>query len=312
MKYFASRLAGLIFVLLAVSFLTFLLVDLLPGDPIEIRLGPNSADPELRAAAEAELGLDRNVVVRYGEWLGDAVTGDFGTSYINQRPINDILMEAVPSSTRLVIQSMILAVLISVPLALVAAATAGSRFDKIVTGLASAVLSVPNFALAVLLGYFFGVRYQWFDVIYESSGGFVEKTISLMLPSLALALGLAAVYVRVLRTDLVTTLQEDFVVAARAMGLPEWEVMLRHALRPSSLTLLTIMAINLGALLGGALVVEIIFLVPGLGSLVTKSLFQNDYLVIQAVVLIIATVFVVANTLVDLVYGWLDPRVRNG
>lgn len=314
LRYVGQRVLILVFVMIAVSFITFMILEPL-GDPIQVVLGPLSADPDLRAETAAELGLDRSVFVRYFDWLGGVLQGDLGRSYIGSRePVTQTLADSwsspLPTSLHLMVQSMFLAILIAVPTAMLAASRAGGAFDRIVTGLASALISVPNFAMAIILGYTLGVRFQVFDAIYTADGNIFVRSMSLMLPSLALALGLAAIYVRVLRTDLVTTLQEDYVVAARAAGLPEWEVLLRHALRPSSLTLLTIMGINVGALLGGALIVEVIFQVPGMGMIITNKLLTFDYVVIVAIVAIISGVFVLSNMLVDVLYGWLDPRVR--
>jgi peptide/nickel transport system permease protein len=310
MRFFLVRLVGLIVVVFFVSLFTFLLVDFLPGDTTTSILGPLAADPELRAEAQQELNLDDPVWQRYLSWLGDALRGDLGESFVTGEPVSESIRERLPTSIMLMVYAQVLALVIAVPLAIISAYRANSTFDKVTTTGSFGVLSIPPFILAIVLIFIFGVRFDIFPTLYDDSS-FSDRVVTMFLPALTLAAGLSAVYLRLLRTDMIATLQEDFITMAKAKGMPTRRILLRHALRPSSFSLLTVAGLQVGALIGGALVVEQLFSISGIGTLVTESIFRRDYLVIQGCVLVIAIAYVLVNFAVDLLYTVLDPRVRH-
>lgn len=308
----ARKLLSLIPVMLAVSALTFLLTALLPGDPVDQIVGPDST-PAVRAAARSDLGLDKPLPVRYVKWLGGVATGDLGRSYKNNQKVVDIITQRLPITLELMVLAQLMALGVAIPLAIWSAYRKGGVADRVTTGFSFALLSVPNFMLAVVLVLLFAVKAHLFPAI-----GFVHLSDSLsgnlksvFLPSLTLAVGLLAVYVRLLRSDMIATLQEDYILMARAQGVPPMRVLFRHALRPSSFSLLTVAGINVGALIGGAVIVEFIFAMSGMGSLIVESIGRRDYLVVQGVVLLVAAAYVLINFCVDLLYTFLDPRIRH-
>ena len=310
-----SRLLKLLVVVLIVSFLTFLLTKLLPGSPVNTILGSEASNPVARAALEEKLGLNEPFHEQYLGYLHDVVLEqDLGKSYSQDIPTTSSLAQRLPATLELMILAQVISLLISVPLALFSAYRANTRADRLITASAFGLISLPGFALAVFLVYFFAVRLGWFPAIgYErltGPKGIGANLKSVALPVAVLAAGLTAVYTRLLRSDLIATLQEDFVLMARSKGLPTWHILLRHALRPSSFSLLTVFGINFGALIGGSVIVETFFVIPGVGELAVRSILQREYLVVQGVVLLIATAFVLVNVLVDLLYAVLDPRVR--
>lgn len=311
-KNIALRLLQLVAVVLIVSFLTFLLTKLLPGDPINVILGPQASDPELRAAVEADLGLDEPFFQQYLSYMSGALQGDLGRSYTSKFETTELLGQKLPATIELMLLAQAVSLLISIPLAMYSAYRANSRADKAITATTFGLISFPNYAMAVALVWIFALQLAWFPAVSYSaiSDGLVENLKSVALPVATLAAGLTAVYTRLLRSDLIATLQEDFVLMARSKGLPTWHILLRHALRPSSFSLLTVFAINFGALIGGSVIVEQFFVIPGVGSLAIESILKRDYLVVQGVVLLIATAFVLVNFLVDILYSVLDPRIR--
>ena len=305
----------LLAVVLIVSFLTFVLTKLLPGDPANTILGSQASNKAAVAAVHKELGLDQPFFSQYAHYLNRVVLHfDFGRAYSNGFQVKTLLADRLPATIELVLLAQVLALLVAVPLALFSAYRAESRTDKAITAGAFGLISLPSFAMAVLLVYLFAVQVHWFPAVgYDrltGPAGVGANLRSLVLPVSVLTAGLAAVYVRVLRSDLIATLQEDFILVARSKGLPTWRVMLRHALRPSSFSLLTIFGINFGALIGGTVIVEYYFSIPGIGGLAVDSINKRDYLAVQGVVLVVAIAFVVVNFLVDILYTVLDPRIR--
>ena len=295
-------------VLFAVTLLTFLSLNLL-GDPLKSILGPQYADRELREQVREDLNLDDPIPVRYVQWLGDAATGDLGRSYNTRESVSSILSDRIPVSALLMVYAQVLALLIAVPIGIIAAAKADTWFDKSTTTATFAFVAIPSFALGVLLLYFFAVQNDIFPSRYLDDS-LQDRLYSLFLPALTLALPAAATYTRLLRADMINTLQEDFITTAKSKGLRSRRILLRHALRPSSFSLVTVFGLTTGALLGGALVVENIFSIPGIGKAVVDAIFRKDYLVVQSVVLIVAFTYVIVNFVVDALYTLLDPRVR--
>ncbi len=311
-KNVITKLLRLIVVVLIVSFLTFSLTKLLPGDPVNVILGPQASNQEVRAAVEKDLGLDKPFLSQYVSYVSGAAQGDLGRSYSSKFETTTLLKQKLPATIELMLLAQLVALVISLPLAMYSAYRANTRADKAITTTAFGLISFPNYALAVVLVWLFSVQLGWFPAIgYKPiSEGLGENLRSIALPVSALVAGLTAVYTRLLRSDLIATLQEDFVLMARSKGLPTWHILVRHALRPSSFSLLTVFAINFGTLIGGSVIVEQFFVIPGVGSLAIESILKRDYLVVQGVVLLIATAFVFVNFAVDILYSVLDPRVR--
>jgi len=309
------KLGKLIGVVLIVSFLTFMLTKILPGDPVTFLLGPESTNEELRTQLEQDLGLDKPLLEQYWLYITGVVTeGDFGKSYQQDTPTTTLMSQRLPATIELMILAQFFSLVISIPLALYSAYKANSRADKAITAGAFGAISLPGFALAPFLVTLFAIQLGWLPAIgYDritGPGGISENLRSVALPVIVLTTGLAAVYTRLLRSDLISTLQEDFVMMARSKGLPTWHILVRHALRPSSFSLVTVFGLNFGALIGGTIIVETFFSIPGLGVLAVESIARREYLVVQGTVLLIASTFVVINFLTDLVYSLLDPRVR--
>lgn len=307
-----NRLVRLVATLLAVSFLTFLMVNLLPGDPVNSILPPESQTPERIAQVRDDLGLDDPLAEQYVNWLGGVVQFDFGQSYRTNQPVRDALLQRLPVTVELAILAIGIAVVFGVPLGVISAYKQGQRLDTVISSIVQFMLSVPAFVAAVFFIYLFAVQFQvlpatgWTRISNDLWGNL--KTA--ILPAVALSLSQLAIYTRLVRADMITTLQENFVLSARAKGLTNRFILFRHALRPSSLSLITVIGLNIGILLGGTVVIEKIFALPGIGGLLIDSIGQRDYLVVQGVVLLIATSYVVINTVVDLVYAMVDPRIR--
>jgi peptide/nickel transport system permease protein len=295
-----------------VTFLTFLLLNLLPGGPETAALGIG-ADEETQQEFREEQNLDDPLVVRYANWLGAVFSGDFGDSLIRNVPVSDLLGQRLTPTLQLIFYSTLLALLISVPMGVLTAYKADSWFDKSANTFAFGLLSVPSFILGVLLVFLFSIRLGWLPATgYVPFGEDpTEHFRRMVLPTIALAAGQVAVYMRLLRTDMISTLQEDFIGVARAKGMPTRTILLRHALRPSSFSLLTVVAINMGQLIGGTIVIERIFAIAGLGGLLVESIFTRDYLVVQGCIVIVAVGFVLVNFIVDVLYAVLDPRIRH-
>jgi peptide/nickel transport system permease protein len=307
------RMLKLLTVILIVSFLTFMLTKLLPGSPVNLILGSEASNPEARAALEARLGLDDPILVQYWNYITGVLGGDLGKSYLQDIPTTTYLSQRLPATIELMILAQVLSLAISVPVALYSAYKANSAADKLITTGSFGLISIPAFALAPFLVFLFAIQLGWvpsggYARITEE--GIVENLRSVALPVIVLTTGLTAVYTRLLRSDLIATLQEDFVLMARSKGLTTRHILFRHALRPSSFSLLTVFGINFGTLIGGSIIVEVFFSIPGVGSLAIEQILKREYLVVQGVVLMIATVFVVINFITDLLYGLLDPRVR--
>jgi peptide/nickel transport system permease protein len=316
MRYWLQRLGAAIALLLAVSALTFGAMNLL-GDPLFNILGPTAAsttpeDLEIIEAAKAEYNLDDPLPVRYVKWGSAFVTGDFGVQFSvdGQPPVSELIKERLPRTLMLLTMAQLMAVALAVPWALIAASRADKPVDKASTITSFLFIAIPNFALAVILKYLFSLKFEIFPLIFNATDPFWSRVWQMVLPALALALPAAAVYQRLLRTDLITTLQEDFILTARSKGVSRRNVLLKHALRPSLFSFITIFGITTGALLGGALVVEQIFIIPGLGQAIVLAILAEDFPVVLAIVMIVTAAFVIINILIDLLYSLIDPRVR--
>jgi|TARA_B100001079_G_scaffold52380_2_gene43211 peptide/nickel transport system permease protein len=312
-SFIAIRLVRLVATLLAVSFLTFLLVNLLPGDAINALIPIEAQqDQEYVAQVRAEWGLNDPMLVRYGKWLGDAVRGDLGESIVTSRAVSSEIAHRIPVTGELMIVTVVFSVLMAVPLGVMSAYREGSRLDQVISGGAQFALSVPGFVAGLLFIYVFAMKLGWFPATgwTRISNSISGNLMTVTLPALSLSVIEVAVYARVVRSDLVTTLKEDYILSARSKGLRDGFILFRHALRPSSLTLITVVGLNIGLLLGGTVVVEFLFALPGLGKRLLDAIFQRDFMMVQGITVFVAMVYVVVNTLVDLVYLVVDPRIR--
>jgi peptide/nickel transport system permease protein len=300
-------------VLLAVSMLTFVIASLLPGDLAYVILG-DQATPEKVEALRHDMGLDQPIALRYLGWLGHVLQGDLGRSFRTGQTVLQAVAERAPVSFELMLFAEIMGLLIGVPLAIVCAARSGGPFDRFMTGTAFGMLSVPAFLSAILLIYLFAVELGWLPATGYIP--FTEDPIDnlrfMVLPALTLALAEWPGIMRVLRSDMIAALQEDYIALAKAKGLKPSRILFVHALKPSSLTLVTITGINIGRLIGGAVIVETIFALPGIGRLLVGAISTRDLIILQGVVLLVAAGFVIMNFIVDLLYAVLDPRIRHG
>jgi peptide/nickel transport system permease protein len=311
--FVVRRLLGMMPVLLAVSLLTFLIAALLPGDLAFVILG-DQATPENVAALRHDLGLDQPLWWRYLSWLGHVVQGDLGRSFRTGQTVLQAVAERFPVSLQLMMMAEFIGLLIGVPIAIACAARAGGAFDRFMTGSAFAMLSMPSFLVAILLIYLFAVELRWLPA--TGYVPFTEEPLAnlrfFVLPALTLALAEWPGIMRVLRSDMIATLQEDYIALAKAKGLKPSRILFVHALKPSSLTLVTVTGINIGRLLGGTLIVESIFALPGIGRLLVGAIYTRDLIILQGVVLLVACGFVIVNFIVDMLYAVLDPRIRHG
>ena len=314
MRYFAQKLVQLIAVLLLVTFLTFMLLNFLPGGPETAALGVGATEEQIEAFRQ-EQNLDDPLLVQYVRWLGNAVQGDLGTSPITNTDVTDLLSHNLVPTLQLMLYATVLALFVSIPLGILSAWKADTMFDKGLNTFAFGLLALPNYILGVLLIFLFAGQgmFDWLpsSTYVEFSDDPYQHFRHMVLPTIALAAGQIAVYMRLLRTDMIATLQEDYIGVARAKGMPTRRILLKHALRPSSFSLLTVAAINIGTLIGGTIVIEQIFTIAGLGTLIVRAIFTRDYLVVQGVIVIIAVGFVLVNFLVDILYAVLDPRIRH-
>jgi len=288
-----------------VSCLVFLLIHLVPGDPVEVMLG-EAAQPADREALRHALGLDQTLLTQLLHYFNGLLHLDFGISLQSKRPITELLWERIPATAELAGAALLVAMMIALPLGVIAAVRKDSPWDYGAMSVSMLGVSIPNFWLGPILILVFSVWLGWLPV----SGR--EQPDSIVLPAITLGTALAAVLSRMVRSALLEVLHEDYIRTARAKGLPESAVIWRHGLRNALLPVVTVLGLQLGVLLGGAVITEMVFSWPGLGELTISSIQRRDYPVVQACVLLISTSYVVVNTLTDLVYGWLDPRVRLG
>jgi ABC-type dipeptide/oligopeptide/nickel transport system permease component len=302
-RFLVRRLLLTIPVLLGVATLVFSLIHLVPGDPVQAMLG-ESASPADIADLRSRLGLDRPLYVQYGSFLRGAVTGDLGASLRTGQPVTSAIAERLPATFELAAAAMIAAVVIALPLGVVAAARAGTTVDHAATTLALIGISMPTFWLGPLLAIVFAVTLGWLPVAGRGT------LAHLVLPALTLGAPLAAVLARMTRASLLEEIGELYVLAARARGISRTRAVLGHAFRNSLIPIVTVLGLQVGAVLTGAVITETIFAWPGVGRLLIQSISFRDYPLVQGCILLIATTYVAVNLLTDLVYGWLDPRIR--
>lgn len=305
--YILRRILHLVPVLVGVSFLAFAVVNLAPGDPAQMILQRQTGEPPSSDAVirlRKEMGLDAPFLTRYGVWLRHAVTGDLGTSFRTGKPVLETLVYPFPNTLRLAVAALLLAIAISLPLGVLAAVRQNSLIDHLSRVAALVGASVPGFLLGYILILFFAVTLRWFPV--AGSDGWRH----LVLPALTLGLGEAAALTRLTRASMLEVLAEDYVRTARAKGVPNPLLVTRHVLRNALNAMVTLTGIRFGRLLGGAVIIETVFARPGIGKTIVDSIQDRDYPTIQGFILIMGTVFVAVNLIVDLSYFWVDPRVR--
>jgi len=371
LRTIAPKILHLVPVLFVVSLGTFLLLELVPGDPAIAFLGEEATPAEVEIV-QLQLGLDKPLVERYFVWLGDAVTGDLGTSLMfPQSTVTDLVQQAMPLTLQLAVMALTMSLLLAIPLAMWTAYREGTTVDRVSGAGAAVIISLPPFLAALILIYFFvfnptlpkhllfvvglvgtlallvksvqagGKELRperarrlvgaillllftlwalnkwptWPRIGFSrltSGNGFGENLRHIFLPVFVLGMTEVAIFSRLLRTDLIATLSEDFILSARAKGIPTWRILMQDALRPSSFSLITLAGVGLGRLIGGTVIIETIFGIQGMGRMVAGNITTNDFPIVQGGVLVIATVYVLLNLFVDVAYSYLDPRIRRG
>lgn len=312
-RYIVRRLVLAIPVLLLVSVGTFLLIHLVPGNPAATILG-EYASPKAIAALDLQLGLDRPLPVQFGVWLAALVHGNLGSSLVYSTPVSQMILARFPVTLELTVLSLGMSLALALPFGIAAGRRPNSLVDYVSRILSLAGVSMPIFWMALVLIYIFGLvlRVLPTEGFVPLSQGLGANLASLVLPAFAQALALMATTVRLLRSELMEALQQDFVRTARAKGVSERHVVTRHALRNALLPVVTAVGLQFGALLGGVVITETIFGLPGMGSLIVNSIFARDFPVVQGTVLVFALIVVVVNLLVDVTYAYIDPRIKYG
>ena len=312
-KMIAGRLTRLALTLLVVSFVTFVGVNVLPGDAINALIPIDAQqDREFVEQVREEWGLNDPMIVRYGRWLGNAVQGDLGDSIVTGRAVTDEIIHRLPITLEIMFVAVVLSLLLAIPIGLLSAYREGRRPDRVISGVAQLGLSMPVFVTGLILIYFFALKVHWFPATgwNRLSNGIGPNLRSVALPALSLAITEAAVYTRVLRSDVIGTLKENYILSARAKGLTDRYILFRHGLRPSLLTLVTVVGLSIGTLIGGTLVVEYLFAIPGIGRRIFSAIYQRDFMMVQGITILITAFYVIVNTVVDLAYMVVDPRMR--
>ena len=312
-KMIASRLLRLVLTLLTVSFATFVMVNVLPGDAINALIPIDAQqDQEFVEQVREEWGLNDPMLVRYGRWLGDAVTGDLGDSIVTGQPVTAEITHRLPITLEIMFVAVGLSLLLAVPLGVFSAYREGKRPDRVISGFAQLGLSMSVFVTGLILIYIFALKLNWFPATgwNRLSNGLGPNLKTVALPAMSLAITEAAVYTRVLRSDMIITLKENYILSARAKGLTDRFVLFRHGLRPSLLTLVTVVGLSVGTLIGGTLVVEFLFAIPGIGKRIFSAIYQRDFMMVQGITVLITAFYVIINTLVDVAYMVVDPRIR--
>lgn len=305
LNYLLRRILTSILVLFGISMLVFSVIHLVPGDVTMAILGRQKVTEEKVAALREQLGLNDPLYVQYGRYLSNALRGDLGTSIRTNQSVSEAIAEQLPSTFALAMSALVVALSLGAVLGLVAALRHGSWVDTLVMGLSVSGLSIPTFWMGLLLILFFSVRLKLFPSISNGSS-FAD----LFLPALTLGLPEAAVVARMVRASMLDVLNKEYITTARAKGLPESWVILKHAVRNALIPVVTFLGLQMAYLLGGATIVETMFARQGIGRLAVQSIFNRDYPMVQGVVLVTATIYVLINTLTDITYGFLNPKIR--
>ena len=313
-KVIALRMVRLVATLFIVSLAVFLMVEQLPGDPILAILPPEALDDLANIERiRKELRLDDPVITRYFRWVGDALQGDLGKSYITDQPVSDAIKDRIPVTLELAFLATFLAAVLAIPIGAFSAYREGTRFDRVMSSVTTTLLSIPGFIAGIFFIWLFTLKFNllpstgWNRI---SDKGLLANLKTAILPAGALALAPLAINARLIRADMIGTLKEDYILSARAKGLRDRYILMRHALRPSSLTAITVFGLQFGGLIGGTVVIETVFALPGLGTRLISGIYQRDVMMIQGIALFITSVYVVVNAAVDFLYLALDPRIR--
>jgi peptide/nickel transport system permease protein len=306
------RLLATIPVLLLVTAGVFALIHLTPGDPIDAMMA-ESVDDSVKRQLRSDLGLDRPLYLQYATWMGRLLQGDLGSSIRNREPVIENVGRRIKPSLQLAGFAMAISLLVATPIGILSAARRNTMLDRFGTSFALFGICMPNFLIALLLIFLFGVTLRWLPIsgYVDPMEEFWDGIRSLALPAITLGLALAAVITRTLRSSMLEALSEDYIRTARAKGLSDGAVIRRHALKNALIPVVTVLGLQLGTLIGGAVITEYVFALPGVGRLVVDAVFARDYPLVQGVVLLIAVGFILSNLMVDLLYGWIDPRIRH-
>ena len=310
-RFIAKRIISVIPVLIIVSIVIFSLIHLVPGDPATAMLGDLATEEDI-AALRIRMGLDKPLIEQYFIWIGNIFHGDFGMSVVNNETVGSLIISHIRPTISLAIYALVIAAVIAIPLGMIASRKKGSAIDQVVSVISLAGISLPSFLLGLFLMLLFSVKFRIFPVsgYKEISEGFLEHIRSLTLPAIALGFMNAALMMRMTRASMLEVLGSDYIKMAKAKGVKEFSLLTKHAFKNTLVTLITIFGQSIVQALSGAAVVESLFAVPGLGQLMVNSIGRRDYYVIQAIVLLIAVINVVINMIIDILYGFVDPRVR--
>lgn len=301
------RVLQFIPVLLGITFLAFLLIYLSPSDPVSVRMsaGGISVSPEIMESMRRSMGLDRPLLIQYGDWLWNILHGNMGKSYITDADVLDQILKALPYTLKMAGASLLLTLCISIPVGILTAAMQNSKFDYVVRVMAFVGNALPNFIIALCLMFIFSYRLRWIPVLATT------KPIGLILPALTLALVMSSRYIRQIRAAMLDELGKGYVVGLRSRGLSETTILYKNVLKNIMVTVITLTGISLGSLLGGTVIVETVFTWPGLGSLIMEGISQRDYPVVQAVIVWMASAFMVVNLLTDISYTVFNPKIKD-
>ena len=315
LSFLLRRIAAVLPVLLVVSLVVFLILRLAPGDPAAAIAGNNATNEDI-AKIRTQLGLDSSIPVQYGIWMGRVLQGDLGYSFYLSKPVTELIAQRIEPTLALALGTIFLAVLVAVPLGTLAAWRLGGWLDRLLSGFSVAGFSIPVFVIGYLLIYLFSIRLEWLPVqgykslLGPSGAGLWDWMRQLILPWLTLAMVYVALIARVTRASVSEALTEDYIRTARAKGLTETAVLLRHALANAAVPIVTVIGIGVALLIGGVVVTETVYAIPGLGSLTVDAVLNRDFPVIQGLVLMFSVSYVMVNLMVDLSYLFLDPRIR--
>lgn len=301
------RVLQFIPVLLGITFLAFLLIYLSPSDPVSVRMsaGGISVNPEIMESMRRSMGLDRPLLIQYGDWLWNILHGNMGKSYITDADVLDQILKALPYTLKMAGASLLLTLCISIPVGILTAAMQNSKFDYVVRVMAFVGNALPNFIIALCLMFIFSYRLGWIPVLATT------KPIGLILPALTLALVMSSRYIRQIRAAMLDELSKGYVVGLRSRGLSETTILYKNVLKNIMVTVITLTGISLGSLLGGTVIVETVFTWPGLGNLIMEGISQRDYPVVQAVIVWMASAFMVVNLLTDISYTVFNPKIKD-
>ncbi len=314
LRYLGFRVLQLIPIMILASIGVFLMIHLVPGDPVLTVTGLE-ASAEQMARVRHEMGFDQSLPVQYFDWIGRVLTGDLGNSLVSQKPTTELIVDRMPATIQLTIATMFIGLVLGIPFGLISASRKGSWIDKMVAGYSSFSLAVPTFVVGIVFILIFGVELEWLPTaseyipFWDDPGGALKATIG---PAFTLGFYVSGVIARFVRASMVEVLGLDYIRTARAKGVGEAKLVYKHAFRAASLPTLTVVGIQFGTFLGGSLVTESVFNYPGVGRLILKAILNRDFVVVQGAVLVVVAIFTLVNLVTDVLYSFLNPRIRAG